>query len=337
MITLGIETSCDETSCAILENGNKLRSNIISSSLSKHKPFGGVVPEIASRHSLEAIDAVYQTALRVAKVKQSDIDLVAVTEGPGLVGSLLVGVSFAKALGFALEKPVIGVQHLKAHIEANFIDHARPKKPFIGLVVSGGHTSIIRVSGFKYEEIGSTIDDAIGEAYDKSGKILGLGFPGGPVIDRLAQQGNPNLFWFTKPRVSGKYDFSFSGIKTAVLHAVCGTGKTVQLPVQLSEQKLRDLCASFQFSVTEWVLEKTLLACEDYKIKTIAVGGGVSANSRLRTRFQEECRLRGMELFIPPLALTLDNAAMIARLGYAYYQKGIKTNLKLSANSSLEF
>ncbi|MBI4388324.1 MAG: tRNA (adenosine(37)-N6)-threonylcarbamoyltransferase complex transferase subunit TsaD, partial [Candidatus Omnitrophica bacterium] len=220
MITLGVETSCDETSCAILENGNKIRSNIISSSLSKHQPFGGVVPEIASRHSLQAIHVVYETALSQAKVKSNDIDLIAVTQGPGLVGSLLVGVSFAKSLAFAFGRPLIGVHHLEAHLAANFILREKPKKPFIGLIVSGGHTSLVLVKGFSYEELGSTVDDAIGEAYDKTAKILDLGYPGGPVIDRLAQEGNPKAYFFTKPKVDGKFNFSFSGIKTAVLHLV---------------------------------------------------------------------------------------------------------------------
>ena len=347
MITLGIETSCDETSCAILENGNKIRANIISSSLAKHKPFGGVVPEIASRHSLENIQTVYEEALREAKIKQTDIDLVAVTKGPGLVGSLLVGVSYAKALAFALGKPLIGVHHLEAHLASNFILREKPKKPFIGLVVSGGHTSILYVKNFKYTELGSTADDAIGEAYDKSAKILGLGFPGGPVIDRLAQKGNPHAFRFTKPKVDGKFNFSFSGIKTAVLHMVEGVGAPPPFPsplrgegrvgVKWKGKKLHDLCASFQFHVTSWVIEKTLLAAEEKKVKTIVMGGGVSANSRLRNELERECKLRGFDLYIPPFQLTLDNAAMIARMGYERYKMGNRSDLRLAANASLLF
>ncbi len=312
MITLGIETSCDETSCAILENGNKIRANVISSSLKKHVPYGGVVPEIASRHSLAAIHTVFETALRVAKIKPEKIDLIAVTKGPGLVGSLLVGVSFAKGLAFGLGKPLIGVHHLEAHLASNFIHREKPKKPFIGLVVSGGHTSILYVKNSRYEEIGSTVDDAVGEAYDKSAKLLGLGFPGGPVMDRLAQTGNPKAYPFTKPKLDGRFNFSFSGIKTAVLHQVQGTNG--QAKSKWTGKKLRDLCASFQFSVTNWIIEKTLLACEEKKSETIVVGGGVSANSRLRSVLESECRLRGYTLFIPPFELTLDNGVMIARM-----------------------
>ncbi len=336
MITLGIETSCDETSCAILENGNKIRSNIISSSLAKHQPFGGVVPEIASRHSLQAIHAVYKTSLSEAKVQSNDIGLIAVTQGPGLVGSLLVGVSFAKSLAFALDCPIIGVHHLEAHLAANFILRKKPKKPFIGLIVSGGHTSLVLVKGSSYEELGATVDDAIGEAYDKTAKILDLGYPGGPVIDRLAQEGNPKAYFFTKPKVDGKFNFSFSGIKTAILHLVKGAnGNQKRSPWK--GKKLKDLCASFQFAVTSWIIEKTLNACEEKGINTIVVGGGVSANSRLRKVLEQECHLRGYEFFIPPLSLTLDNGAMIARLGYERYRKGFRSNLSLIANPSLTF
>ncbi len=333
MITLGIETSCDETSCAILENADKLRANIISSSLAKHKPYGGVVPEIASRHSLEAIDVVYETALREARVKPSDIDLVAVTQGPGLIGSLLVGVSFAKALSFALDVPLVGVHHLEAHLASNFVLQKKPKGPYIGLIVSGGHTSIVHVKGQKIEELGSTVDDAIGEAYDKTAKILGLGFPGGPVMDKLAQQGNPKVHSFTKPKIDGRYNFSFSGIKTAVLHLVCG--QKMEKSAKWKGQKLNDLAASFQSTVVRWLVEKTMLACEEKKVKTIVVGGGVSANSKLRLELQNECKLRGYKLFIPPLSLTTDNALMIARLGYEKFKQGRRSGFDLTADPNL--
>src|SRR3989338_7922137 len=219
MYTLGIETSCDETACAILKGGNQILANVISSSLNRHKPFGGVVPEIASRHCLEAIDVVYQETLRGARLKPNRIDLIAVTQGPGLIGSIFVGVSFAKALSFALDIPLVGVNHIEAHLEANFIGKKKPSQ-FIGLIVSGGHTSLVRYQNGHYHLLGETIDDAIGEAYDKVAKILGLGYPGGPVIDRLAQSGNPKAFSFTKPKQDGRFDFSFSGIKTAVLNLV---------------------------------------------------------------------------------------------------------------------
>src|SRR3989338_2600446 len=223
MYTLGIETSCDETACAVLKNGDGILANVISSSLAKHRPFGGVVPEIASRHCLEAIDLVYQKALSKARLKPKHIDLIAVTQGPGLIGSIFVGVSFAKALSFSLDIPLIGVNHIEAHLEANFIAAKKPKT-YIGLIVSGGHTSLVAYRNNKYHLLGETIDDAIGEAYDKVAKILGLGYPGGPIIDRLAaarlpagrQEGNPKAISFTKPKQEGRFDFSFSGIKTAV-------------------------------------------------------------------------------------------------------------------------
>ncbi len=335
MITLGIETSCDETSCAVLENRNRILSNIISSSLAKHKPFGGVVPEIASRSCLEVIDMVYQESLERAKIKPEKIDVIAVTQGPGLIGSLLVGVSFAKALAFSLGKPLVGVHHLAAHLASNFIEREKPKKPYIGLVVSGGHTSIFLVDGLRFHELGSTVDDAIGEAYDKTAKILGLGYPGGPAIDRLAQKGNPEAYLFTNPKVDGKFNFSFSGIKTAVLHLVCGKNRNEKISLKWKGKQLEDLCASFQKSVTDWIIQKTLLACEEKKIKTIVVGGGVSANSRLRSVLAEECRLHSYLLYVPPVRLTLDNAAMTARLGFELYKKGIRSDFRMAASPCL--
>ena len=337
MITLGIETSCDETSCAVLENADKIRSNIVASSLTKHKPFGGVVPEIASRHCLEAIHWVYEAALKEAKVKPSELGLIAVTQGPGLVGSLLVGLSFAKALAFALGKPFVGIQHLEAHLEANFILRQKSRKPYIGLIVSGGHTSIVRQQHGRFQELGSTADDAVGEAYDKVAKILELGYPGGPVIDRLAQKGNPNAFSFTKPKIDGAFSFSFSGIKTAILHLVRGHGKSALLSSKWRGTQLENLCASFQKTVVDWLVEKTMLACEAKKIKTIVVGGGVSANSRLRAVLMEEAKLRGYDLYIPPLYLTTDNALMVARLGYERYRKNGGASWELTSDPNLAF
>ena len=248
MYTLGIETSCDETACAVLEGGDRILANVISSSLARHKPFGGVVPEIASRHCLEAIDLVYQRALRKARIRPEHIDLIAVTRGPGLIGSIFVGVSFAKALSYALNIPFVGVNHLEAHLEANFIGTKKPRT-FVGLIVSGGHTSLVCVRSNRYRLLGETVDDAIGEAYDKVAKILGLGYPGGPVIDRLAQSGNGKEFSFTKPKQDGPFDFSFSGIKTAVLnHYECHRKKF------LSEDYLKNFCAAFQEAVMGWVV-----------------------------------------------------------------------------------
>ncbi len=329
MYTLGIETSCDETACAVLKNDRQILSNVISSSLAKHQEFGGVVPEIASRHCLEAIDLVYQKALEQAGISERQINLISVTRGPGLIGSIFVGVSFAKALSFSTGIPLIGVNHIEAHLEANFIANKKPSS-FIGLIVSGGHTSIVRFKQNRYELVGETIDDAIGEAYDKVAKILGLGYPGGPLIDRLAQKGNPKAFRFTKPKQAGKFDFSFSGIKTAALKLYEQNQKEFK-----SQSYLEDFCASFQETVIRWIVDKTILACEAQKVKNIVVGGGVSANSRLRQLLKEETAIHSIKLFIPPFELTTDNAAMIARLGYSLYKKGKRSEYHMTADPSL--
>ncbi len=363
MMTLGIETSCDETACAVLKDGRKILSNVVSSSLFKHKPFGGVVPEIASRHCLEQIDFVFKAALRGARVSKEDLDLVAVTRGPGLVGSLLVGLSFAKALAYELGIPFVGVNHLEAHLAANFIERPMPKEPFVGLVVSGGHTELTYHRNGSIHRLGSTVDDAVGEAYDKTAKILGLGYPGGPLIDRLAQKGNPNAFRFTQPKQAGRFDFSFSGIKTAVVHLVKNPPLTptpawpagrlsqrervkhVPSLSSLSPQRgervrvrgkfLTDLSASFQETVVRWLVEKTIDACRAKKVRTVAVGGGVSANSRLRSLLPEEASLYKISVMFPPFPLTLDNGAMIARRGYELHQQGRRSDWKLSAHPNL--
>lgn len=344
MFTLGIETSCDETSCAVLEGLDKLRSNVISSSLFRHKPFGGIVPEIASRHSLEQIDTVFNEALEQAKVKAGDLDLVAVTYGPGLIGSLLVGVCFAKTLSYRLGIPLVGVNHLEAHLVAPFVSipdangkikRAKVPAHFIGLLVSGGHTMISYHEKQRVKILGETVDDAVGEAYDKTAKILGLGFPGGPVMDKLSYEGNPKAVLFTKPKQDRPYDFSFSGIKTAVLYHV----QKQQLDKQSETHRqtiIRDVAASFQSSVISWLVDKTLRAAELKKVKDIVVGGGVSANSLLRKRLTEEAAAIGIKVWFPPFSLTLDNAGMIARRGVELYQKGKRSGLKLSANPNLK-
>lgn len=329
MYTLGIETSCDETSCAVLKNGDKILSNIVSSSLFRHKPFGGVVPEIASRHSLEQIDFVFQEALEQAKIKPKQIGLIAVTEGPGLIGSLFVGISFAKALSYQLKKPLVGVNHLDAHLVANFIGQKEPAK-YIGLLVSGGHTSISYHQKGKVTLLGATVDDAVGEAYDKVAKLLGLGYPGGPVIDKLAAQGNARAFLFTKPKQKGRFDFSYSGIKTAVLYEV----QKQKSP--LSETFVKDMAASFQKAAVNWLVEKTLEAAEDKNVKHIVVGGGVSANSALRCQLTEEGAARGIEVRFPAFSLTVDNAGMIARRGFELYKKGRRSSLKMTGNAGLK-
>jgi len=308
MITLGIETSCDETSCAVLKGKNEILSNIVSSSLEKHQAYGGVVPEIASRHCLEAIDIVYKSALKKAAIREREIGLIAVTRGPGLIGSLLVGVSFAKALSFGWKIPLVGVNHLEAHLDANFIEERKLVKPYVGLIVSGGHSTLVYHEKSSYRLLGETVDDAVGEAYDKVAKILGLGYPGGPVIDRLAAEGDSKAVKFTKPKIDRKLDFSFSGIKTAVLYHV-------EKNKPLSETALKDLCASFQFACVEWLVEKTMAACEQENCKIVVTGGGVTANSYLRKRLAEEAEKRKIKVYIPPFKYTTDNAAMIARNG----------------------
>ncbi len=327
MITLGIETSCDETSCAILKGKNEILSNIVSSSLEKHRAYGGVVPEIASRHCLEAIDIVYRSAVKKAGIRENEIELIAVTRGPGLIGSLLVGVSFAKALSFGWKIPIVGVNHLEAHLDANFIEERKPKKSFVGLIVSGGHTALAYHERGCYRLLGETVDDAVGEAYDKVAKILGLGYPGGPAIDRLAALGDSRAVKFTKPKIEHKLDFSFSGIKTAVLYYV---EKNKPLP----EQAVKDLCASFQSACVEWLVEKAMAACVHTGCKIIVTGGGVTANSYLRKRLAEEAEKRKIKVYIPPLKYTTDNAAMIARNGMEKFC-GENARLDMAADPNL--
>jgi N6-L-threonylcarbamoyladenine synthase len=356
MLTLGIETSCDETSCAVLDGKDRILSNVISSSLFRHKPFGGVVPEIASRHCLEQIDAVFRKALEAAGVRSGDLDLLAVTVGPGLIGSLFVGVCFAKALSYRLRIPLIAVNHLEAHLAANFIGERTPFKRFVGLLVSGGHTSLSYHDRERIEMLGSTVDDAAGEAFDKVAKLMGLGYPGGPVIERLAQKGDPQAFSFTKPKQKNRFDFSFSGIKTAVLYevqkvrfgltagAVRGT-KTQKIKIHsaaeegkpLPEKFVKDLSASFQSSVVRWLVEKTFDAAEFKKVDRIVIGGGVSANSFLVASLERIARDRGITVFSPERVLALDNAAMIARRGIEMFRAKCKpASLKLTAVPNLK-
>jgi len=327
MLTLGIETSCDETSCAVLSGPDTIKSNIVSSSLFHHQPFGGVVPEIASRHCLEQMDVVYKEALKKARVRAHELDLIAVTRGPGLIGSLLVGVCFAKTLSYQLKIPLIGVNHLEAHLAANFIGEREPER-YIGLLISGGHTSISLHEKRRMKLLGETADDACGEAYDKVAKLLGLGYPGGPVIDHLAKEGDIRAFPFTRPRLDNPYDFSFSGIKTAVLYLV-----RKQKKISLAFQ--RDLAASFQHAVVSWVVDKTLQAAEAERVSDVAVGGGVSANSELRLKLSAEAETRGIRVRFPSLDLTGDNGAMIARRGLDLFKSGSREGLRLTGNPGL--
>jgi N6-L-threonylcarbamoyladenine synthase len=325
MLILGIETSCDETSASIVKDGEYILSNVVSSSLEYHKKFGGVVPEIATRHHVENIDKVINRSLYNAGLKIKDIDAVAVTDGPGLMGALLTGISCAKAMSYYLNKPLIAVDHLRAHIYSAIMIKDAPRFPFIGLVISGGHTRLYLIEDFdRFELLGDTVDDAAGEAYDKVAKILGLGYPGGPVIDTLAKKGNTDAIRFTCRAINGTLDFSFSGIKTAVLYYVKNERR-------MTNDERRNIAASFQESVLRVIVENSIKAMEKYKIKSFAVGGGVSANSRFREMMQREARYKDFKLYFPPLGLCSDNAAMIAGLGYRLYKKGIKASLDITA------
>lgn len=311
ILILSIESSCDETSIAVLKNGREILSNVISSQIDIHKKFGGVVPEIASRNHLMAISGVLQEALAVAKVKLSDIEAVAVTYGAGLMGALLVGVGFAKALAYALEIPLIRVNHILGHISANYIAHPELQPPYVCAVVSGGHTAILKVDDFSnYELIGTTTDDAIGEAYDKVAKVVGLPYPGGPVVDAHAKKGQANIKFIKKSALSNSFNFSFSGLKTAVINHI-NTAKQ-----KGEEVSVDDVCASFQNESMEELMTKSIRACKKYKIDKLAIAGGVSANSYLRSELAKRCEEEKIQFYFPPLILCTDNAAMIGAEAY---------------------
>ncbi len=330
-MTLGIETSCDETSCSVLRGKDTLLSNVVSSSLFRHKKFGGVVPEIASRHCMEQIQCVFEEALRQAQCGAQDLNLIAVTQGPGLIGSLLVGVSFAKALGYQLGIPVVGVNHMEAHLVANFFGQKEPKR-FIGLLVSGGHTMLTFCQQGKIKILGETIDDAVGEAYDKVAKILGLTYPGGPVIDKLAREGNAATVRFTRPKLDERFSFSFSGIKTAVLYQVRDPKTGQPNPKAPS---VKDMAASFQQAVIGWLVEKALDAADLKKVKDIVVGGGVSANTYLREKLTRDAAARGIKVWFPPFVLSTDNGAMIARRGFELHKNGVRSKLNMTGDPGL--
>ncbi len=315
MDILGIETSCDETSAAVVTDGVHVRSNVVASSLKEHAKFGGIIPEIASRRQMELIHAVVTQSLEKAGTDLGHIDAIAVTRSPGLLGSLLVGLCFARALAHTLNKPLIEVDHIKAHIYANFLrlpgkpHDPYPSLPAIGLVVSGGHSSLFKVTGFNdFKLLGETRDDAAGEAFDKVARILNLGYPGGPVIDQLAKEGVNKEIRFPRAVLKGNFDFSFSGVKTAVLYHV-------QKHKNDKDFSAAKVVYAFQESVVDTLVDKALLACSKSGIKTLLVGGGVAANSALRRKLTERAPLEGVEVHFPPMALCLDNAAMIAGLG----------------------
>jgi N6-L-threonylcarbamoyladenine synthase len=325
MLILGIETSCDETGVAIVEDGRKILANEVASQIPLHARFGGVVPELASRAHLRVIASLLRSALAKAGCPLNRIDAIAVTAGPGLVGSLLVGVSFAKSLAYVEHKPLIPVHHLEGHIYANIIVDDRLRFPFAALVASGGHTDLIECGeSFKYRILGRTRDDAAGEAFDKVAKMLGLGYPGGPVIERLASQGNQRAFAFPRPMISdSRLDFSFSGLKTAVLYCFDDIRKT-----GAASERIPDIAASFQAAVADVLAEKARRAVADTRAKQLALAGGVMANRALREAIKErvEC-----EVFAPPIELTLDNAAMIASAGYYRYIAGYVADMTLNA------
>jgi N6-L-threonylcarbamoyladenine synthase len=330
MYVLGIETSCDETSASIVRDGREVLSNVVASSLALHKKYGGVIPEIAFRKQLETITQVTHAAIREAGIKLEDIGLISVTSGPGLLGSLIVGISFAKAMSFSLGISLLGVNHLYGHIYAAFLrPQIKIKLPFVALVVSGGHTSLFYVQDFdKIKILGQTQDDACGEAFDKVAKILELGYPGGPIIERLAKKGNPKKIRFGCSGTKKPLNFSFSGIKTAVLYTVNGKRPPAG-EAGLTVNKKKDIAASFQESVIDTLIKKALLACREKKVKSLVIGGGVVANSRLREKFLNAFKEKGLCCYFPSQEFSLDNAAMVAGLGYRLFKKGQKSGLDL--------
>lgn len=325
ILILGIESSCDETSCAIVKNGREVLSNVINSQIKIHEKFGGVVPEIASRNHVEVISSVVRQALEEANVTFNDIDAVSCTYGPGLVGALLVGVSYAKALSYALNKPLIGTNHIEGHIAANYITHPELEPPCLCLVISGGHTHLVHIKNYKeFEILGRTKDDAIGEAFDKVARVIGLGYPGGPKIDKLAKEGS-NTIKIPKTHFEN-LDFSFSGIKTAIIN----------MHHKNPNINKADLCASFEATVTEILIENTLKAAKKLNINKIALAGGVSANSYIREQFINLEKTKGMKIYYPTPILCTDNAAMIASAGYYNYINGKVSDLELNAIPNLK-
>ena len=331
---LGIESSCDDTAAAVLCNG-KILSNVIATQ-EIHKSYGGVVPELASRAHQQNIVPVVDQALKKAGISTADLDAVAFTQGPGLMGSLLVGTSFAKSLAYGLDIPLIDVNHMQGHILAHFIEeegYKKPPFPFIAMTISGGHTQIVRVNDyFNMTVIGETIDDAVGEAFDKSGKILGLGYPAGPEIDKRAKLGNPKAFKFTKPKVKG-LNFSFSGLKTGILYFI---QKKVKENPQFIKENLNDICASIQYTIVGILMDKLKLAVLETGINQIAIGGGVSANSGIRGALKQAESQQGWTTYLPAFEFTTDNAAMIAIVGYLKFQNQNYADQSIMASSRLK-
>ncbi|TQQ85139.1 tRNA (adenosine(37)-N6)-threonylcarbamoyltransferase complex transferase subunit TsaD [Peptacetobacter hominis] len=331
LITLAIESSCDETAASVLKNGREVLSNIISTQIDIHKKFGGVVPEVASRKHVENIDIVVQQAIDEAGIEMNDIDMIAVTYGPGLVGALLVGLSYAKAMAYALDVPLVGVNHIEGHLSANYIAHKELEPPFVTLIVSGGHTHLVEVKDYgEYEILGRTRDDASGEAFDKVARAMELGYPGGPIIDRLAKEGDPKAIEFPRAYIDDGYDFSFSGIKSAVLNYLNAKRmKKEEIPVA-------DVAASFQDAVTDVLASKAVKAASEKGYKTVTLSGGVASNSGLREKIQKFGEEKGVDVKFPPPVLCTDNAAMIGCAGYYRYLKGRVDGMDLNAVPNLQ-
>ena len=330
-ITMGIESSCDETSIALVADGRHILSDVISSQISIHTKFGGVVPEIASRHHLQNINRVMERALEEADITLDEVDLIGVTNGPGLIGALVIGVAAAKALSFARDIPLVGVNHMHGHVSANYLQYEDLEPPFMALIISGGHTNIVEVTDYNTcTVLGGTRDDAAGEAYDKVARVIGLGYPGGPKMDRAAREGNPDAIHFKRVYLEkGSYDFSFSGIKTQVLNYVNQErqkGREINVP---------DLAASFQQALLDVIIQKTIAAVQERGEKRVVMAGGVSANSHLREQMQAACDANGIRLYRPDPVLGTDNGAMIAAAAYYKYQKQGPDGLDLDAYANL--
>lgn len=331
-VTLAIESSCDETAAAVVLDGREVLSNIISSQIEIHKLYGGVVPEIASRHHLDNVNTVVDQAFCEADITMDDVDMIGVTYGPGLVGALLIGLATAKAYALAAEKPLVGVHHIHGHICANYIEHKTLEPPFMALVISGGHTNIVEVNDYNdCHVLGGTRDDAAGEAYDKVARVLGLGYPGGPLIDKIAKEGNPHAVEFKRVFLEkGSLDFSFSGIKTGVLNYINSEKQAGR------EICVADVAASFQAAVLDVIVAKTVGAAVSMKKDKIVLAGGVAANSRLREMLREQCKKKGLALYYPSPVLCTDNAAMIGCAAYYKYIAGGRDDLSLDAVPGLK-
>lgn len=332
-LTLGIETSCDETAASVVADGREMLSNVISSQIDIHTEFGGVVPEIASRHHLENINWVIDKALSDANCTIDDIDLIGVTYGPGLVGALLVGVAAAKSIAYAKDIPLVGVNHMHGHVAANYIEHPNLEPPFLGLVVSGGHTNIVIVEAYNScKTLGQTRDDAAGEAFDKVARVIGLGYPGGPKVDKAAKSGNRDAVQFKRVYLeNGSFDFSFSGLKTQALNYINSEKQAGR------EINQNDIAASFQEAIVEVISDKAIDAAIKYKQDKIVMAGGVSSNSRLRELITEKAAKHNIEILCPSPILCTDNGVMIASSAYFAYKSGEESTLELDANPSLEF